>query len=72
MTGFGASSKIGNRYAVTRSGCLTQLKVFHEYDPLRSDPRFIELLKKVGSTNDGAKFLFANRVIREQPIAPSE
>jgi hypothetical protein len=48
MTGFGASSKIGNRYAVTRSGCLTQLKVFHEYDPLRSDPRFIELLKKVG------------------------
>jgi tetratricopeptide (TPR) repeat protein len=31
-----------------RSGCVTDLKVGPEWDPLRYEPRFIELLKKVG------------------------
>jgi len=34
-----------------RSGCVSSLKVFPEWDPLRSNPRFIELLKKVGLGN---------------------
>jgi tetratricopeptide (TPR) repeat protein len=31
-----------------RSGCLCTLKADQRWDPLRSDPRFIELLKQVG------------------------
>src|SRR5258708_28554576 len=31
-----------------RSGCVAFLKAEDFWDPLRSDPRFIELLKKVG------------------------
>jgi hypothetical protein len=34
-----------------RSQWLTLLKVDKVYDPFRSDPRFIELLKKVGLNN---------------------
>jgi len=31
-----------------RSGCVADLKIDRDWDPLRSDPRFIELMKNVG------------------------